>query len=259
MHSRDSRKESPVRTLRSNCLKCDLDFDGQDDFQCMACADHYHKKKECSGIPASVFKASSGNSQVILLCPNCKDIDLHSILKRITVIENKLLSMERKTNEEMISTAVVEAVEEFKDIESRKNNLIVFGIPEKESGSGAEKKMHDENHICKLAEILDVESPDITTFFRLGQKRAGHRPIKIVFNDPQHRHTMLSRARNLRNLGESNWLRKVFVKPDLTPRQQEVDRRLRESLKLRREAGESVMIKGGRIVQIRNPVKFPLQ
>ena len=40
----------------------------------------------------------------------------------------------------------------------------------------------------------------------------------------------------------------IFIKPDLSPREQEIDKQLRFELKRRREAGERVVIRGRKIV-----------
>ena len=58
--------------------------------------------------------------------------------------------------------------------------------------------------------------------------------------------SILKQATKLRN--NSNW-NKVFISPDLTPKEREINKKLREELRNRKQAGEKNMtIRYGKIV-----------
>ena len=62
------------------------------------------------------------------------------------------------------------------------------------------------------------------------------------------RRAILSRAKELR---KSREFRQVFVAKDLTHEERERDRKLREELKEKRQQGESVIIRNGEIIHVR--------
>ena len=62
------------------------------------------------------------------------------------------------------------------------------------------------------------------------------------------RNELLRSASHIPHLDASLGYRSVFIKPDLSPKEQEIDRRRRLELKSRREAGERVTIRGGQVV-----------
>lgn len=79
----------------------------------------------------------------------------------------------------------------------------------------------------------------------------GERKLVFVkFKQISTKSEVLRQARRLRTVDNPD-LKKVYINPDLTPIQQREDRALRVELKSRRQAGEKVIIRGGRIVTAR--------
>ena len=78
------------------------------------------------------------------------------------------------------------------------------------------------------------------------------RPIQVRFRlqDRDKRASLLLRAKNLRKLEEGHRFKKVFVNPDLTAKQREEGKRLRDELRQRRTAGENVRIIRGKAVNV---------
>ena len=55
--------------------------------------------------------------------------------------------------------------------------------------------------------------------------------------------------RNAKNLRNSNTYKKVFISPDLLPKEREVNKLLHQELKRRKEAGEvNLIIRRGKII-----------
>ena len=88
---------------------------------------------------------------------------------------------------------------------------------------------------------------NITSFERMGRKSEKVRPIRVTLKNMDTKYDILSKAKNLKNQEE---YKKVFVVPDLTRKQQEEDKKLRNKLKEIRDSGDKdVRIKKGKIVK----------
>ena len=138
---------------------------------------------------------------------------------------------------------VREEVEEKLEIERRKRNLVIHGVPETDA----------EQDIDTFAEIIgeglhmDFDR-HIETLMRIGRLVEGKpRPLRVVVKTLDGRKEILARAKNLK---DNDKFKRMFISPDLTRKQQEADRDLRNNLKRIREEGETeAKIKFGRIVK----------
>lgn len=139
-----------------------------------------------------------------------------------------------------------EIFSELREQESRKCNAIIFGADEPDMSDTT-----DRQYLSNLSVALGVSKPNFKSFFRLGSRRSHAsrpRPLKIVFESQHERDDFVRGAMNLRRTDPSGNFRGIFVKPDLSPREQEADKRLRSELQRRRMNGERVVIRRGRIV-----------
>lgn len=148
----------------------------------------------------------------------------------------------KREMEEGIS-AVKEDMEESLEIERRKYNLVIHGIPEESLEKDKEE----------LAEILGSGlsiDPDrhVEMMMRLGRVSEGKlRPLRIKLKTMEGRKEILTRAKNLRNIDR---YKRLFITPDLTKKQQEMDKALRMKLKEIREGGDrEAKINNGKIVK----------
>ena len=140
-----------------------------------------------------------------------------------------------------------EILTELREQEGRKCNAMIFGAKETDVMFGTS----DKQYLSNLSAAMGVSKPSFRSFFRLGSRRSHEsrpRPLKIVFEDQHERDEFVRGALNLRKSDSSGNFRGIFVKPDLSPREQEADKRLRSELHRRRENGERVVIRRGRIV-----------
>ena len=107
-------------------------------------------------------------------------------------------------------------VAEDLEIEKRENNLIFVGI--KKNGS-----MSDKDVICEGLKLNS--SRHVEDMFRVGRFSAEKiRPIRVKVAGVDSKKEILQRAKSLR----SGMFDKVFIAPDLTKKQQVVDKDLRE-------------------------------
>ena len=85
------------------------------------------------------------------------------------------------------------------------------------------------------------------SIFRIGKQRPdGNRILKIVCKDPVIKRTLLTKAKLLRT---NPSFQNVYINPDQTPRQQELSKDLRMELRMRRDMGEDVVIRRGKVVR----------
>ena len=84
--------------------------------------------------------------------------------------------------------------------------------------------------------------------YRIGKlDESKPRPLRIVVKSLDGKKEILSRAKDLKNAEN---FKRMFISPDLTRKQQKVDKELRTELKKFREQGESTAkIKYGKIVK----------
>jgi len=135
-------------------------------------------------------------------------------------------------------------VVETMDREKRKNNIIIMGLNE----NMTEKEM--EEFIGEmLGAILETEEAELNVQGRIGKKLDGEkrRPVKVEIRDAAVRRKIIQKASNLKKEPKYE---KIYISPDLTRKQQEEDKALRDKVKEFRNQGmEGVKISKGCVVQ----------
>jgi hypothetical protein len=138
---------------------------------------------------------------------------------------------------------VKDDVEEKLEIERRKLNIVIHGVPE----CDAEKDIESVEEI--IGEGLHMTfDRHIDSMMRMGRVTEGRpRPLRIVLKSFDSKKEILSRAKSLKEIDK---FKRMFISPDLTRKQQDVDKQLRTELKRLREQGEvTAKIKYGKIVK----------
>ena len=137
----------------------------------------------------------------------------------------------------------------FMDKERRKLNVVVHNLPEQEGSSLAERMENDQllfKEVIKEGLNLIIRP---TKAFRVG-KRIGDRPrlLIVTLESTDVKAELLRMASQLRHL--SKWKR-IYVTPDLTKKDRDDAKRLRDELATRKQAGEeNLVIRRGRIVRL---------
>lgn len=175
-----------------------------------------------------------------------------------TAIEGKLMEgLESRVDGKVKN--LKEDVEESLEIEKRKGNLIFHGVKEMiRTQSDDDGNEHDRQMIEEILRVgLKMDpSRHISEVSRIGRydeekiKDGKIRPIRVKVATVESKAEILKRAKELKNSGFKN----VYIAPDLTRKQQLVDKELREKLKqFRDEANEdekrSFRIKSGKIIK----------
>lgn len=157
---------------------------------------------------------------------------------------------EKKKENIQVSLSVQEAVREEHDKDEKKNNLILFNLPE---FVGNEE---DNDDILKVKEVLGfvkgipiVDILDSSTVTRLGRKKEDPeekpRAIRIAFGIPARKMDILRNAYKLANHDD---FRKLGLSMDMTKKERDAEYILRGELLRRRAAGEDIKISRGKIV-----------
>ena len=182
-------------------------------------------------------------------------------VKLETVVESCLVegidkSVESKVNDKV--KVVKEDVAEAMEIERRKNNIVFHGIKDwkeavvslDELGSRDLQRSPDQEvveEILKAGLHLDA-TRHIVEVQRIGRYVEGKsRPLRVRVKTVEAKNEVLKRARDLKNVEE---FKHIFIAPDLTRRQQAVDKELRDKVKQFRSEGQNnVKIKHGKVIK----------
>ena len=126
---------------------------------------------------------------------------------------------------------VKEEAYERERIKQRQLNLIVHNLDE------CEELGDDASKFTEItSDILRIQGVEVESVTRLGTKTTGrHRLLRVTLKNLKHKKEVLSRAPNLRQVDEEDPYAKVYIRPDLTPKQLEASKNLYEQLKETRE------------------------
>jgi HPt (histidine-containing phosphotransfer) domain-containing protein len=167
----------------------------------------------------------------------------------INSLRTEFLAYQNKFNNQF-KEVEKEFLRDLQESELRKDNIIIFGLKESDATTAEACKNHDLEAIKTLSAELGVNELDVRQCFRLGRRSERPRPIKVTCRQRQQRFDLLRCAPRIRRLDTALGFERVFIKPDLSPKEQVVDRQLRQELKSRRDAGERVTIRGGQIITV---------
>lgn len=169
---------------------------------------------------------------------------------RVRELENKVQTLSEERHNDESSMLNEEAYHEAEERYKRRKYLVVSGLSEPFSGSPAERRIEDQRNIETLAHVVGIKNlqiRDVTRIGSLGQRRP--RLVRFKCSTVDTKVSLLRASRNLKKHVEYE---NVYVNPDLTKLQREKDRVLRSQLRERRQAGEKVVIRSGRIVKQMN-------
>ena len=163
-------------------------------------------------------------------------------------MESKIDEKFKKVKKEILIKVNEDIDQRFEKFKRRKN-IVIYGLPEGVGKEEREKHRSDDESIKELMRELRVEVERFRSI-RLGKQVNVNRtrPIKIELEEERDKYKILKKAANIRNTQTAKF-KKIIISADMTFKQRELDKILREELKVRRNAGESdIKIKDGRIV-----------
>ena len=161
------------------------------------------------------------------------------------------MDTEQPSMESVIQSAVESILSEEKEKEKRKLNLILHRIPESISEDVMERKSHDTEKVNSVFQkYLEIDA-QVDTVVRIGKKDPQKtRLLKIEVPSEKLKKQILRNSPKLRVESNPDWIKKVFITPDLTPKEQKENKALREKLvELNKSSPRSHRIKNGQIVR----------
>jgi len=169
------------------------------------------------------------------------------------------LDSHRKTIEAMprnvpdLATTIVNVTSslatEQRERERRQLNLILHNAPESKSPEPSTRKKDDIDFAQETFSNILGTSVTIKNAVRLGKKESQNRLLKITVESLDQKKAILRNKIKLRGQEHSEHIRKLFITPDLTPKEQKDNKELRLKLAEMNKSGKKYKIKNGQIVQ----------
>ena len=148
-----------------------------------------------------------------------------------------------------ISSVMCSFLSEEKEKSKRKLNLIVHNAPESTDEQGLARKQHDIDFVTGAFQQYLGITTKIEKAFRLGKRGEKPRLKKITVASEHDKVAILRRCTKFRNIDNPKDVQKLYITPDLTPAEQEINRKLREDLREKNCDGNFYYIKNGRIIK----------
>ena len=134
-------------------------------------------------------------------------------------------------------------------------NLIVHNLEESSSENGAARQKDDIDRITSIIQKHVEATPHISKAIRLGKRQENQekaRLLKITVSSEAEKAIILRNVLKLRKQENPEAIKNIYISPDMTPKEQEANKKLRLELKKLNKDGNQYQIKNGRIVQRRN-------
>ena len=137
--------------------------------------------------------------------------------------------------------------DDFQDKEKRKMNVVVHNMKESESEVFEERAKHDAQQFEEMVKEAFRLRVTCVRSFRAGKKVPGKDRLLIVsLESVAIRQELVRMAPQLRNCEKYDG---VYMNPDLSPREREQGKKLRQELAARKQKGEkNLSIRKGRII-----------
>lgn len=264
-----------AREREAACGGCKIATKASDEaVQCDNCNHWFHVR--CSGISSEAYSHLTKLESFDWSCDKCKNEikvlkeendrmkeenlklrrENESLKDRLNTLEKRLEDLKIELKSDIVSE-VMKEIKEAEDKKSREGNLIIYNVPESEAATSKDRRSHDENMCEKLfveGVRIDKQDFNMTNVIRLGkitpdQQNEKPRPILVKFQNSRQKWNILKNAKNLKGY-ENNGMNRISIVPDLTIKEREIDRKLRNDLKAKKDMGENDWyIKGGKLVK----------
>ena len=151
-----------------------------------------------------------------------------------------------------LSQAVSSCMSEEKEKQRRQLNLIVHNLAESSSTEGQQRKSDDTNKVTNILTNTLLVPAKVTNAVRLGKKvdtSDKARLLKITVETEKEKSGILRNAFKLWNKEIPEYSRKIFITPDMTPKERDENKLLRAKLSEANKSGNNFKIKNGQIVR----------
>ena len=261
--------------IKWKCLQCEEEVEDNMDetIECGLCKNWCHKK--CSRLSETKYKhLQEGGDELLWSCKKCRESDavetgrsrleakvdtmmemMAKMMKRMIELEESKAERESRIEEminESVEVKVKEAMNEAREREKRKMNVILVNVPENEGESAEERKKGDLERVIEIVgKVAEVGREEVGDPIRLGGKTIGKesrpRMLRVTMKSEDARKKVLMNARKL-NEGV-DFKNRVYINPDRTEGERRDFRQLKEELERRKKEDPDLMIRRGVIVK----------
>ena len=141
---------------------------------------------------------------------------------------------------------------EEKEKERRRLNLIIHNVPESSAESAESRKSYDIEYAVDIFNTYLGAKTSVTRALRLGKKADKNtdkpRLMKVMVDTLDSKTFILRNCTKLRSADQSSRYSRIYITPDLTPSEREINRQLRAKLADLNKDSKQYRIKNGKIV-----------
>ena len=280
-NSPSKKSNKKAKETLEKCVTCNKDAK-LDAVECQWCRKWEHRV--CAGISQNEYNMLSKScKKIMFFCTLCfskvsfalrveseastKSQELEIFNTRLEAVEEKLtkalegfkvyMDTQHKANPKEIfeqdpddsyAHLATSIVAEQKEKEKRQLNLILHNFKESLEEEPSNRKKDDVNGARSLfSEYIGVEAT-VTNAIRIGKKGVKPRLLKVSVSNLEDKISILRGKMKLRNEGNPDYIKSVFITADYTPLEQKKNKILREKLNDMNKDGNNYIIKNGRIV-----------
>nr|CAI5822610.1 unnamed protein product [Callosobruchus analis] len=229
------------QTAQPTCSCCKKVGDEGKFVICSICKKQFYYS--CVDLSLNDVKAIRNKPTINFTCEVCSEIgstlaDLRALVVSLQEEVTKL----KDTKSDPLATQSIDyedIIQEISDRNSRKGNLILFGVPEDSRLSDNQRKAQDTEQVKNILNVLgDNISSDTVNLVRLGRTvdNSKPRPIKVKLGDENCVHRCIKGVPKLRRHERYS---RVTVAFDRTPRQVEHYKKLKQEIDNRSANGET--------------------
>ena len=189
------------------------------------------------------------NSHLTTLSDKVQNMEdsLKALNSEIKRIDNEINNLESKIVHvhDQLSCSLGGTLVEMDNRLMRMNNIVIRGLDECE-GSVEERLTKDKESVNELLTVLHVDPKVVTETKRLGKipvTKNRPRLLRVSLESAFRKSEIIRKSKILKNTS----FKHVYVQPDLTPTQRDIDFKLRKELRERRDKGEDVVIVRGEV------------
>ncbi len=171
--------------------------------------------------------------------------NLAAITERIDKFESRVSELEQRANSTTPPNFadVFEAINELEQRKAKKNNLVIHFLPDdgnfkdNQDMNGGGLIGDDREKVEKLVQATNGDPTSILKVSRMGgvRKDGKPRPLKVECNNEWTKRGLITGQNRLKDQFPIMCELKTFIRDDLTWRQREEDKKLRDELKVIRE------------------------
>ena len=179
------------------------------------------------------------------------------------LIKEHLTNKETKSPQQKSPTKILnETVREVKDRQQREQNIIIMRVPENVKNTEQVNKGLDQEFVLKLCKDickLDIGNEQIEKVQRLGkineEEPDKNRPLYVRFDNTSTKTDLFKNLKHLKKAPEP--YSKIQVLHDMTPREREQYKRLRDEAQAKSSEKEKYVVRGPpwdrKIVKLQKP------